>query len=269
MILNSGRHTQPDPQSCRVRSPGGRRRGPQKQTTHQETKTKLSSATPNRGKTIHCQRKHRQKHPASNVAAESAPHPRHVAKACDNNTQTIPNNGALAKIGNMQAGLENFNQQPCSPESCHSVTLARVLLLKLRHFSQKRSLQQSHFRGRKHIGFLDSKKWSSPVSRDLVQFSFLCYRRHAQCFDSVDNSFWHVFECEAVVRPLCPLANPFVGVLFGLLPLFVCLVCRFSFGRNANLAGGFAGRLAGLCVVWFVMICLQFRTFLVFVQMTF
>ena len=36
-------------------------------------------------------------------------------------------------------------------------------LLQLRHFSQKRSLQQSHFRGRKHIGFLDSKKWSSPV----------------------------------------------------------------------------------------------------------
>ena len=50
MILNSGRHTQPDPQSCRVRSLGGRRGGAQKQTTHQETKTKLSSATPNRDK---------------------------------------------------------------------------------------------------------------------------------------------------------------------------------------------------------------------------
>ena len=90
MILNSGRHTRPDPQSCRVRSLGGRRGGAQKQTTHQETKTKLSSATPNRDKTIHCQRKHRKKHPANNVAAESAPHPRHVAKVCDNNTQTIP-----------------------------------------------------------------------------------------------------------------------------------------------------------------------------------
>ena len=131
MILNSGRHTQPDPQSCRVRSLGGRRGGAQKQTTHQETKTKLSSATPNRDKTIHCQRKHRKKHPASNVAAESAPHPRHVAKACDNNTQTIPNNMVLlAKIGNMQAGLETFNQQPCSPESCHSGTLAKVLLFR-------------------------------------------------------------------------------------------------------------------------------------------
>ena len=89
MILNSRRHTQPDPQSCCVRSLGGRRRGAQKQTTHQETKTKLSSATPNRDKTIHCQRKHRRKHPASNVAAESAPHPRHVAKACDNNNMVL------------------------------------------------------------------------------------------------------------------------------------------------------------------------------------
>ena len=60
MILNSGRHTQPDPQSCRVRSLGGRRGGAQKQTTHQETKTKLSSATPNRDKTIHCQRRHKE-----------------------------------------------------------------------------------------------------------------------------------------------------------------------------------------------------------------
>ena len=46
-------------------------------------------------KTIHCQRKRRKKHPASNVAAESAPHPRHAAKACDNNTETIPNNMVL------------------------------------------------------------------------------------------------------------------------------------------------------------------------------
>ena len=138
MILNSGRPTQPDPQ-CRVRSLGGRRGGAQKETTHQETKTKLSSARPNRDKTIHCQRKHRKKHPASNVAAESAPYPRHVAKACDKeHRNNSKQHGALAKIGNMQAGLETFNQQPCSPESCHSVTLARVLLfLKLRHFSQK------------------------------------------------------------------------------------------------------------------------------------
>ena len=34
----------------------------------------------------------------------------------------------LAKIGNMQAGPETFNQQRCSPDSCHSVTLGKVLL---------------------------------------------------------------------------------------------------------------------------------------------
>jgi len=140
------------PATCRVTSPEWQREGAQKQTTYQETKTKLSSATPNRDKTIHCQRKHRKKHPASNVAAESAPHPRHVAKVCDNNTQTIPNNMVLWQRLAMQAGVETFNQQPYSPESCHSVTLARdCFLLKLRNFSQKRSLQQSHFRDRKHM----------------------------------------------------------------------------------------------------------------------
>ena len=47
-------------------------------------------------------------------------------------------------------------------------------------FGKKRSLQQSHFRGRKHIGFLDSKKWSSPVPRleisieDMVK-QYECY----------------------------------------------------------------------------------------------
>ena len=46
----------------------------------------------------------------------------------------------------------------------------------------------------------------------------LCLRRYARCFDFhvslnvvVDNSFWHVFERDAVVRPLCPLANPLCG----------------------------------------------------------
>ena len=80
-------------------------RGSPKTKTHQKTKTKLSSATPNRDKTIHCQRKRRKKHPACNVAAESAPHLGHAAKACDKNTQTLPKqHGALAKMGNLQVG---------------------------------------------------------------------------------------------------------------------------------------------------------------------
>jgi len=70
-------------------------RGSPKTKTHQKTKTKLSSATPNRDKTIHCQRKRRKKHPTSNVAAESAPHAGHAAKVCNNNTQTIPNSMVL------------------------------------------------------------------------------------------------------------------------------------------------------------------------------
>jgi hypothetical protein len=34
---------------------------------------------------------------------------------------------ALAKMGNMQAGLETFNQQSYSPGSCHSVGFAKAL----------------------------------------------------------------------------------------------------------------------------------------------
>ena len=140
MILNSGRHTQPDPQSCRVRSLGGRRGGAQKQTTHQETKTKLSSATPNRDKTIHCQCKHRKSIPPA--MSQRNQHLTHAMLRKPQQQQ--PNNskqhGALAKTGDMQAGLETFNQQPCSPESCHSVRLAKVLLFgkaARRHFSKK------------------------------------------------------------------------------------------------------------------------------------
>ena len=152
MILNSAQHTQPDPQSCRVRSLGGRRGGAQKQTTHQETKTKLSSANANTEKAS-------RQHCRSGISTSPTP-------CCESLRQQHPNNskqhGTLAKTGDMQAGLETFNQQPCSLESCHSVTLAKVLLFgKAAPFFAKRSLQQSHFRGRKHIGFLDSKKWSS------------------------------------------------------------------------------------------------------------
>ena len=124
MILNSGRHTRPDPQSCCVRSLGGRRGGAQKQTTHQETKTKLSSANAQtQTKTYPLPTQCQKKHPA----ISTSPTP-----CCESLRQQHPNNskphGAFAKIGNMQTGLETFNQQPCSPESCHSVTLAKVLL---------------------------------------------------------------------------------------------------------------------------------------------
>ena len=149
-----------------LRSLGGRRGGTQKQATHQKTKEKLSSATPNRDKTIHCQRKRRKKHPANNVAAESALHPRHAAKACDNNTQTIPNNMVLwQRWATCRRGWRPSisNRVPRDPailldlqKHCGS--------LKPRQFWQKRSLQQSHFRGRKHISFLDSQRGAPPVA---------------------------------------------------------------------------------------------------------
>ena len=117
MILNSGQHTQPDPQSCRVRSLGGRGGGP-----------KTNNASRDQNKTEQRKRKHRKSiPPALSQRISTSPTP-----CCESLRQQHPNNskqhGALAKTGDMQAGLETFNQQPCSPESCHSVTLAKVLL---------------------------------------------------------------------------------------------------------------------------------------------
>ena len=69
-----------------------------------------------------------------------------------------------------------------------------------------------------------------------------------------------ILERDAVVRPLCSKANLFCGCFcLGSAP-FVCLVCCSSW-RNANLAGGFAGRPPNLCSFWFIVICLHFRTF--------
>ena len=148
MTWNSGRHTQPDPQSCRVRSLGGRRGGSPKTNNASRDQNKLISAA-----NANTEKASRQQC-RSGISTSLTP-------CCESLRQQHPNNSkqhdALAKTGDLQAGLETFNQQPRSPESCHSVTLAKVLLFgKLRHFSQKRSLQQSHFRGRRHIGFLDS-----------------------------------------------------------------------------------------------------------------
>ena len=133
MILNSGRHTQPDPQSCRVSSLEGRREGAQKQTTHQETKTKLSSAT---------------KRSTANVNTEKSIPPamsqrnQHLTHAMlrkpATTTQTIPQHGALAKIGNMQAGLETLQSATVFPGIAIPLHLQHCFLLKLRHFSQKK-----------------------------------------------------------------------------------------------------------------------------------
>ena len=158
MILNSGRHTQPDPQSCRVRSLGGRRGGAQKQTTHQETKTKLSSATPNRDKTIHCQRKHRKSIPPA--MSQRNQHLTHamLRKPATTTPKQFQTTWCFGKDWQHAGGARDLQSATVFPGilpfryTCKKY----CFLLKLRHFSQKRSLQQSHFRGRKHIGFLDS-----------------------------------------------------------------------------------------------------------------
>ena len=82
----------------------------------------LSSAILNRDKIIHCQRKRRNKHPAKNVAAESAPHLHHAAKACDQHPNNSKPNGALAKMG-----IQASRDLPSSLRSCHSVRLAKAL----------------------------------------------------------------------------------------------------------------------------------------------
>ena len=73
MILNSGQHTQPDPQSCRVRRPEGRRGRAQKETTlsRDQNKTEQCDALSWQNDPLPTQTQ--KKHPASNVAAESAP----------------------------------------------------------------------------------------------------------------------------------------------------------------------------------------------------
>ena len=71
-----------------------------------------------------------------------------------------------------------------------------------------------------------------------------------------------MFLCVTQWSDRCVLRQIFfVVVCVWALAPFVCLVC-FSSWRNANLAGGFAGRPAVLCCFWFVVICLHCRTFL-------
>ena len=128
MILNSGRHTQPDPQSCRVRSLGRRRGGAQKQTTHQGTKTKLSSAMPNRDKTIHCQRKHRKSIPPT--MSQRNQHLTHamLRKPATTTPKQFQTTWRFGKDWRHAGGARDLQSATVFLESCHSVTLAKVLL---------------------------------------------------------------------------------------------------------------------------------------------
>ena len=112
-----------------VRSLGGEA-GRSPKTMHQETKTKLSSATPNRDKTIHCQRKHRKHPAASNVAAEHLTHAmlRKPTTTRSKQFQTIPNNMALWQRWQHAGGATVFSGILSFRHTCK-----RILLVKLRH----------------------------------------------------------------------------------------------------------------------------------------
>ena len=80
-----------------------------------------------------------------------------------------------------------------------------------------------------------------------ISISMWADRLAGQAFMSWSQFRSHVFDSDAVVKPLCPLADcsrgcffwapaPLVCVLFGLWFVFRVL------WRNASLAGGFAGR---------------------------
>ena len=130
-----------------------------------------------------------------------------------------------------------------------------------------------------HGGPLDKLIWEDAERGTVVApwsctaSAHLCQSRQAKCLGLhvflnvvVLNSFSHDFLRVMQWSNHCVLWQIFlVGVFVWAPAPFVCLVCCFSW-RNASLAGGFAGRLAGLCVVWFVVICLHFRTVLVLVQ---
>ena len=115
MILNFGRHTQSDLQSCRVRSLGGEGGGPKTNNASRD-QNKAEQCDARSWKNDPLPRQTQKRHPASNVAAESAPHPCHAVKACANDPNNSKQHSALAKIGNMlfcsRRGYETFNQQP-------------------------------------------------------------------------------------------------------------------------------------------------------------
>ena len=98
----------------------------------------------------HCQRKHRKSIP------------RHVAKVCDNNTQKTTS--CFDKDWRHGGGEKDPSISNRVPRN-HAIPLhSQKYYFLVSCCRKKRSLQQSHFRSRKHIDFLDSKKWSSPVA---------------------------------------------------------------------------------------------------------
>ena len=116
----------------------------------------------------------------------------------------------------LQAGLWDLQSATVPRDPVVPLDLQeRCCLLKLRQFWQKRSLQQSHFRGRKHIGFLDSNKWSSPVSyvlRRLVSSWNVAVRCTHHCLTAPSKCRGHptaISESSSSLSPYCSTTIPF------------------------------------------------------------
>ena len=80
--------------------------------------------------------------------------------------------------------------------------------------------------------------------------------------------FWHVFECDAVVRPLCPMANFFCGCFcLGSCPFCVSGLLFLLTKRKSG--WGICGSSSWF--VWFLVCCdlPAFPDLLVLVQMMF
>ena len=106
-----------------------------------------------------------------------------------------------------------------------------------RYFSQKRLRRVL----RKKAAVVIHLHTLTSAAADLHLHTFTSADPHLHTFTSAD--------------PLCQLANRFVCLCWALAPFPLLFRCCFSW-RNANLAGGFAGRLA-LCLFGFA--CLLFR----------
>ena len=117
MILNSGRHTQPDPQSCRVRSLRGEGGSP-----------KTNNASRDQNKTEQCKPKHRKSIPPA--MSQRNQHLTHamLRKPATTTPKQFQTTWCFGKDWRHAGGARDLQSATVFPESCHSVTLAKVLL---------------------------------------------------------------------------------------------------------------------------------------------
>ena len=138
MTLNSGRHTQPDPQSCRVRSPGGRR---------VEPKNKQRIKRPN--KTEQCKRKHRKSIPPT--MSQRNQHLTHamLRKPATTTSKQFQTTWCFGQVWQHVGGARDLQSATVFPGILpFRYTCKSNFLVKLRHFSQKKVTAAILFSGR-------------------------------------------------------------------------------------------------------------------------